>query len=152
MLKSKIDKTHTEKMNKYMKMIRKGDIIIVMLLIIGSFLPLGIFSYKQAHADDTHLQAIVQVDGEILKTFDLEDDGETESFLYHDDHGHENLIVRTGTSVQIQEASCRDQVCVRMNPIKTAGDTILCLPHRVLVEVVSDEPMDNQIDSIDIIS
>ncbi|UJF15756.1 NusG domain II-containing protein [Jeotgalibaca sp. MA1X17-3] len=139
-------------MKKYMKMIRKGDIIIVMLLMISSFLPLGIFSYKQAHADDTHLQAIVQVDGETLKTFNLEDDGKTESFLYHDDHGHENLIVRTGTSIEIQEASCRDQVCVQMNSIRNAGDTILCLPHRVLVEVVSDGPVDNQTDGVDIIS
>lgn len=139
-------------MKKYMKMIRKGDMIIVMLLMIGSFLPLGVFSYKQAHADDTNLQAIVQVDGETLKTFNLEEDGETEVFLYHDDHGHENLIVRTGTSIEIKEASCRDQVCVQMNPIKNVGDTILCLPHRVLVEVVSDGPVDTQTDGIDIIS
>lgn len=139
-------------MKKYMKMIRKGDIIIVLLLMISSFLPLGLFSYKQAHADDIHLQAIVQVDGETLKVFNLKDDGKTESYLYHDGYGHENLIVRTGTSVEIQEASCRDQLCVRMNPIRKVGDTILCLPHRVLVEVVSDGPVDNQTDGIDIIS
>lgn len=138
-------------MKTYINMIRKGDILIVLLLMIGSFLPLGIFSYKQAQANNENLQAIVQVDGETLKVFDLVDDGETESFLYQDEHGHENLIVRTGTSIQIQEANCGDQVCVRMNAIDASGETILCLPHRLLVEVVSDEPM-NQSDGIDIIS
>lgn len=134
-------------------MIRKGDVIIILLLMLGSFLPLGVFSYQQAHANRSSLQAVIQADGETVKVFDLVDDGKTESFLYQDEHGHENLVVRTGTSVKIQEANCRDQVCVRMRAISEPGETILCLPHRLLVEVQStgDEPVDNG-EGIDIIS
>lgn len=132
-------------------MIRKGDVFIILLLMLASFLPLGIFSYQQAQANHAELQAIVKVDGETIKVFDLVNDGETESFLYRDEHGHENLVVRTGTSLQIKEANCRDQVCVRMNPISSPGETILCLPHRLLVEVISDST-ENQKEGIDIIS
>lgn len=138
-------------MMKYVKKIRRGDVIVILLLMIGSFLPLGIFSYNNAQAGHANLQAVVVVDGETLKVFDLVDDGETESFHYKDEHGHENVIVRTGTSVEMSEANCNDQVCVRMNPINQPGRTILCLPHRVLVEVISDQPVEDS-DGIDVIS
>ena len=137
---------------KYIKMIRRGDVIIVVVLMIASFLPLGVFSYRQATADEATIQAVVKVDGEIVKVFDLVDDGETEIFHYHDDHGHENTIVRNGASVEMIEANCGDQVCVRMNAIDAVGETILCLPHRLLVEVTSDEPVDQPEDSLDVLS
>lgn len=136
---------------KYIKMIRRGDVIIVLMLMLGSFLPLGVFTYRQAQSESLTLQAVVQVDGETVKVFDLVDDGETETFVYEDDHGHQNVIVRTGTKVTMQEANCNDQVCVRMNDIEFVGETILCLPHRVLVEVQSDQEVEPH-DDIDVIS
>lgn len=136
---------------KYLKKVRRGDVIIVLLLMIGSFIPLGVFTYRQAQADENRLQVVVEADGEVVKVFDLVDDGETETFVYHDEDGHENVIVRNGLSVTMQEANCGDQVCVRMNAVDAAGETILCLPHRVLVEVKSDEPVEPA-DGLDVIS
>lgn len=138
-------------MRKYLKMIRRGDIVIVALLMIGSFLPLGVFTYQQASAKGAERQAVVAVDGEVVKVFDLADDGQTESFLYRDEEGHENLIVRTGTTIDITEANCLDQVCVRMLAIDDPGETIVCLPHKLLVKVTSDEPVQDS-NAVDIIS
>ncbi|MGP6147452.1 NusG domain II-containing protein [Jeotgalibaca sp. A122] len=138
-------------MMKYIKMIRRGDIIVVLLLMLGSFLPLGVFTYVQATADQTNLQAVVEVDGDVVHVFDLVDDGETETYHYKDEHGHENVLVRTGMSVKMTEATCSDQVCVRMAAIDQVGDTILCLPHKMLVEVRSDSPVENN-NEIDVLS
>lgn len=137
-------------MMKYVKMIKKGDVLIVLLLIIGSFLPLGLFTYQQAMANQTDLKAVVKVDGETMYVFDLVDDGQTETYRYHDEDGHENIIVRTGNSVTIVEANCSDQVCVRMGDISKVGETNLCLPHKLLVEIQSDQPLEtpNEIDVI----
>lgn len=138
-------------MMKYIKMIKRGDVIIVLLLMLGSFLPLGVFTYVQATADQANRQAVIEVDGEIVRVFDLVDDGKTETFRYQDDHGHENVLVRTGMTVTMTEANCSDQVCVRMAPVDLVGDTILCLPHKMLVEVRSDDPADDT-NEIDVLS
>lgn len=138
-------------MMKYVKMIRRGDIIIVLLLMVGSFLPLGIFTYRQAIANQTDLQAVVKADGETMYVFDLVNDGQTETYHYQDDAGHENIIVRTGDSVTIVEANCSDQVCVRMGDISEVGKTNLCLPHKLLVEVQSNHPVEIP-SEIDVIS
>lgn len=137
---------------KTLRMIKRGDIIIVALLMLSSFIPLGVFSYQQAMAAGSALQVVVEVDGEVIHTFDLLDDGKTETFVYTDDHGHENTIVREGLSVRMAEASCNDQVCVKMNPIDAAGETILCLPHRVLVEVRSTNGEQTEPNDIDVLS
>ena len=138
-------------MMKYIKMIKRGDVIVVLLLMLGSFLPLGIFSYVQATADHSNMQVVVQANGEIVHVFDLVDDGKTETFHFEDDHGHSNTIVRTGMTVSMTEATCTDQVCVRMSDVALVGDTILCLPHKLLVEVRSDQPVENSND-IDVLS
>ncbi|MGO4995408.1 hypothetical protein G7058_06520 [Jeotgalibaca porci] len=138
-------------MMKYIKMIKRGDVIVVLLLMLGSFLPLGIFSYVQATADHSNMQVVVQANGEIVHVFDLVDDGKTETFHFEDDHGHSNTIVRTGMTVDMTEANCSDQVCVRMSDVALVGDTILCLPHKLLVEVRSDNPDDNT-NEIDVLS
>lgn len=138
-------------MTKYLKMIKRGDVIVVLLLMLGSFLPLGIFSYVQATADYSNIQAVVQANGEIVHVFDLVDDGKTETFHYDDNHGHTNTIVRTGMTVSMTEANCTDQVCVRMSDVALVGDTILCLPHKLLVEVQSDQPVENS-NNIDVLS
>ena len=138
-------------MMKYIKMIKRGDVIVVLLLMLGSFLPLGIFSYVQATADHSNMQVVVQANGEIVHVFDLVDDGKTETFHFEDDHGHSNTIVRTGMTVSMTEATCTDQVCVRMSDVALVGDTILCLPHKLLVEVRSDQPVENS-NEIDVLS
>ena len=48
-------------------------------------------------------------------------------------------IVITGGRVWVEDSPCRDRVCVQMGKKKRAGEQIICLPNRVVVEVVGDE-------------
>lgn len=122
-------------MRKYLKMIRRGDLLIILFLMAASFLPLGVFSYHQANAESADNIAVISVDGKTVKEFVLKDDGKTETYVYQDDHGHENVIVREGSQIRITSADCDDQLCVRMGAKDGIGETIMCLPNRVLVEI-----------------
>ncbi len=46
-----------------------------------------------------------------------------------------NTIVVKNGKAYVSWANCRNQICVHHAPICRAGDTILCLPHRVSVTV-----------------
>lgn len=139
-------------MKKLLKMMKPGDIVLLVLLIILSFLPVVIFSYNQANTESTNFTAVVSVDGEVLYEFELKDDGEQEVFEYSDNHGHENIITREGLDVFISDASCSDQLCVRQGEISLVGETIVCLPHRLIVEVTSENPALDNDSGIDVIS
>ena len=50
-----------------------------------------------------------------------------------------NDIVISGGKVDVVRADCDNQVCVEHDPIASAGEQIVCLPHGMVVEVVEDE-------------
>lgn len=139
-------------MKKVLKMMKPGDIVLLLFLVVLSFLPVIIFTYQNATAEVDYFTAVVSADGEIVHEFELMDDGENETYRYMDDQGHENIIVREGTKVYMIEASCPDQLCVRQGEISEIGETIVCLPHRLVVEITSDNPDMENDSEIDVIS
>lgn len=52
-----------------------------------------------------------------------------------DDAGYNTLVIKDG-QVSISEADCPEQVCVNTHWITSPGETIVCLPHRLIVEIV----------------
>ena len=46
------------------------------------------------------------------------------------------LVIKDGAADMIS-ADCPDQICVKHNPISKAGETIICLPNKVVVTIES---------------
>ena len=46
-----------------------------------------------------------------------------------------NVVVISGGSVSVTEASCKNQVCVRHGSISRPGESIVCLPNRLIVRI-----------------
>lgn len=141
-------------MKKMIEMMKIGDLIIIGFLVIFSFLPLALFTSNQsqaANADD-EVYMVVSVDGEELHRMELKNDYIRESYLYENEAGHMNLVVRDGEKVYMQNANCPDALCVQEGEITKVGETIVCLPHRLLVEIVSENPDIQDQGDIDIFS
>lgn len=49
-----------------------------------------------------------------------------------------NLLSVADGEVSIAAADCRDQICVRHRPVSDDGESIICLPHRFVVEISSE--------------
>lgn len=49
-----------------------------------------------------------------------------------------NLLAVSGSRVSMEKADCRDQICVHHIPITGGGESIICLPHRLVVEIVGE--------------
>lgn len=50
--------------------------------------------------------------------------------------GSYNLLAVCGERVWMEAADCRDQICVHHIPITGGGESIICLPHKLVVEIV----------------
>ena len=81
----------------------------------------------------------------------VEQDGlETARYALHKDRtvkieGEEgyNLLIIEGGEVWLLEADCPNQLCVKMGKIRSAGQSIVCLPHRLVVRIVGGaSPLD----------
>lgn len=50
-----------------------------------------------------------------------------------------NTVSIHGGEVDVIESNCHNQVCADHDPISSAGEQIVCLPHGVVIEIVEDE-------------
>ncbi|MTD41797.1 hypothetical protein GIX45_24905 [Erwinia sp. CPCC 100877] len=120
--------------------LRPWDIAIIILLTLSSFLPLVVFGMQQAQDSSVTKQAVLKVDGEVIKIFDLQEDGPTYTYKYEDSDGDYNLIEVSGDRIRMLESNCGDQVCVQRGWISKPGETpIACLPHNLFITVEASD-------------
>ena len=50
-----------------------------------------------------------------------------------------NTVVIKDNAAHMEEADCPDSYCIKMGKKSNAGETIVCLPHRLVVEIVSED-------------
>lgn len=139
------------KLKPYLHMIKPWDIMIVIFLIIASFLPLAIFTLSQQNVpEDAEIYALITVDNKEYKKVTLTNHKGTETFRYEDEDGDYNIIEVKDETIRISEANCRDQIDVLRGPISEPGETIICLPHKLAIEIKTSQP-DAEDDEDDII-
>lgn len=120
----------------------KRDIILVLSMVIiaaAAFLIIN-FAVKK---DGSY--AVIKVDGNVIKTLDL-NSGET-TIEVNGYQGGVNKVVINDGKVSMTEADCPDELCVKTDKISRVGETIVCLPHRVVVEIKGSQD-DDSIDSV----
>ena len=73
----------------------------------------------------------VRVDGKPVMELPLGED--TRIVLGEGEHTN-TLVIENGAA-QVVEASCPDQICVNQGAVRYAGESIVCLPHKLVVTV-----------------
>ena len=56
-------------------------------------------------------------------------------------YGHNTLVIEGGKA-HIEEADCPDHYCEQQGEISKTGETLVCLPHKLVAEVVAGEEAD----------
>ena len=85
----------------------------------------------------------VRVAGAITAGYPLDRDA---SYTITGVNGGTNLLVIEDGAARIEEASCPDGVCVHTGRIRRNGQSIVCLPNQVVVEIVSDTENSSGVD------
>lgn len=49
-----------------------------------------------------------------------------------------NVLVIENGQARVEEADCPDLICAHHRPIKNVGDSIVCLPNKVVITVIGD--------------
>ena len=74
-------------------------------------------------------------DGVLLEEIDLSRVAEPRSFVLEDGSGRNTVSVEKGR-ICISEADCPDQVCVNQGWISDGTVPVVCLPHKLMIEIV----------------
>ncbi|WP_066191279.1 MULTISPECIES: NusG domain II-containing protein [Gracilibacillus] len=125
-------------MRNFMKMLKPFDIVIIVVLIFISLIPLTYFSIMQAQQKGDTVVAEISRDGEVLREITLTGNEGNEEFTIEGEGDQYNRIEVDGERIRIKEDNSPDQVGVRMGWKDKPGETIVCLPHKLLIELSSE--------------
>ena len=111
----------------------KRDIMLIATLIIvcaAAFLIINFVVKKDG------ITAAVKVVGNIVYMLPLDKNASVTVEGYQ---GGSNTVVIENGTVYMKDADCPDKLCEKTGKISKNGETIVCLPHRVVVEIQGGE-------------
>lgn len=113
-------------------------ILICSAIIIGVIISLIYFT-NQRVGD----LVIVKLDNRIIRTYSLNVD--MTEIIEVDGQAYNTITISDGV-VYVSDANCPDKLCMNMGQISSIGQSIVCLPHKLVVTVEGDK--DSEIDAI----
>lgn len=109
------------------KIITKRDLMLIIILLAVMII-LILFMHLNKK---TGYNVRISADGKTIKTLSLDKD---EEYFFEGDKGY-NVVVIKNNEVYVKEADCPDKICVNHKKISNIGETIICLPHKLVVEI-----------------
>ena len=119
-----------DQQEKHVRQGRNDIIFIAALLLIIVILGLGFFLFRKEGSTVT-----VEVDGDVFGEYSLSRD--TVVDIPTGDGELNRLVIRDGEAF-METATCPDGICVGHRPISRKGESIVCLPHRVVITVTDN--------------
>ncbi len=108
-----------------MKRLKIGDVLLLIgipLLAVGIWILL-FFASRPADV------AIVTIDGAEVCRLPLDEDTSQEI------NGGTHLVIVESGEVRVERADCPDGICMNHLPISKSGQSIVCLPYRLVITV-----------------
>lgn len=78
--------------------------------------------------------AVIRVDGEVYKKIDLNTVAVAYDMEIETEFGY-NKINIAPDGISVVKADCRDHICIDQGKVSTEGVPIVCLPHRLTIEI-----------------
>lgn len=112
---------------------RRNDVYLAAAVMAAAFLLWGILHILLSSPGQ---QITVTQDGKVLGTYFLTEEN---TLTFTDEKGGTNRLVIRGGEAYMEDADCPDKLCMRQKAISEKGESIICLPHRLTVEVTAGE-------------
>ena len=116
--------------------IRNDILLIACLLSVAAIGMLYLFVFRSP--GDT---VKVTVDGKTYGVYSLSQNITEDIYTGENGEHHNRLVIYDGKA-HMETATCPDGICVAHAPIFRSGESIVCLPNRVVITVIADRDTD----------
>lgn len=129
-------------MDKILKLMKPWDYFLITAVIMASFVPYLLFDTnndENNNRESTDVIAVVKIDGEVVDKFNLSQVNESFEKTYYPQKGKYNIIEVAPGKIRVKEDNSPDQIAVRTGWISRPGEMSICLPHKLIVEILGIE-------------
>lgn len=100
--------------------------------LITAVLVIGVLAYILFSLRGEGKVVVISQNGEENGRFSLMSD-ECVGIIYEENEVND-IVIKNG-KVWMRSATCPDQICVEQGEISEKGETIVCLPHKLVIEI-----------------
>ncbi|MCY6960543.1 NusG domain II-containing protein [Clostridium brassicae] len=118
---------------------KKFDKIIIIFFICLAII-LGVFFKLNKKTDYVQKYVEIYVKGNLYKKINLQNNTK-EKITIKTDLG-ENIVQIENGGVRIIESDCPDKICVKDGFRDKAGEILVCLPHKLVVQIKGESKSD----------
>ncbi|GHU62818.1 protein export element [Clostridia bacterium] len=108
---------------------------VLIFVILSCSILLG-FSFWHIHTNIAPEYVQVFVQGKLVQQFSLDQNGEWDIETESAQYNHLMIIQK---SAKITKANCSNQNCVHQKAIYYVGETLVCLPHQILIKITGSK-------------
>ncbi len=108
-------------------LIGKSDIILILVLLLASLSIFAVHTIMSSQGSNALCR--ITVNGELYGTYELDRDQTI-------DIDHTNVCTIRDGKVKMISANCPDQICVDSIAVSRNGESIVCLPNRIVITIV----------------
>jgi hypothetical protein len=123
---------------------KKGDIIILLIIAAAGILW---FAINQIGKAEGGKQIVIEVNAEIYKVISMEEGMQKQDIHIDLGKGKHIDITADKNGVYVKDVVCPDRICQKTGIINNAGQSIVCLPNRVVIYIDGESE-----DFVDVVS
>ncbi len=127
--------------NLFNKKTLKNDVILAGVLLLIAFGLIVTLSLTKQKGDIV----CVKIDGKEAYRYSINENVDTVIYTGDDNQGKNRIVIKNGR-VYVADANCPDKICAEHRAIENANESIICLPHKIVVEIISNNG-ENQMDA-----
>ena len=125
------------KYNIFSRRNNRNDIILIGAILLIAVVGLVYLFLFRGRGDTVK----VTVDGKAYASYSLSEARVEDIHTGESSEQLNRLVIRNGKAF-VETATCRDGICSSHRPIFRDGESIVCLPNRVVITIISDKTSD----------
>lgn len=112
---------------------KKNDLVLIIGIAIVAIVAIIFLLWYRKEGS----KVIISVRGQVYKELNLSEDQVIE--IKDDEDDHTNILEIKDGYASMLEANCPDRLCVHQKSISKEGESIVCLPHQVIITIEGRE-------------
>ena len=116
----------------------RNDVILIICILLVAAVGLVYLNFFRTPGNTVS----VSIDGTEYGVYSLSQDITEDIYSGDNNQNHNRLVISNGKAY-METASCPDGICVSHKPVFRDGESIVCLPNRVVITVITEDKTDN---------
>ena len=116
----------------HMKRVRNDCILILIIVLLAG----GFWLVQYLNAAQKEAVLRIYQNGELTGEYDLSQPRTIPVTGMEDSY---NLVLIEDGTVRVTDADCPDQLCMKQRSISKNGESIICLPHKLVLQIHAKE-------------